>query len=99
MSKPDQLSSMAYEGTTFVLAVSSKCISFDHINCEVKLYPFFFGFQQKLFGKLYIIVFTDGTTDFSALGLHESIGHSAADDQVINRIQEVFDDGNFGRNF
>jgi len=64
----------------------------------VYFYPFFFCFSQDFKGHPGFIVLANGIAYFSTPRFNKGIGHSPSDNQVVYLIEDVLDDGYFGRN-
>ena len=78
-----------------MLSVRSKCSSHYQIGRQQHIYFIFLSLSQKLFSQIQLILFYQGLAHFVALCSQEGVGHTAADKQGINLIEQVADNADF----
>ena len=57
------------------------------------------GVLDDLAGQIELVVLYAGFSDFCALGLQEGVGHGAANNQGVDFVQQVLDDGDLVADF
>ncbi len=92
MSRPCQPVSMSPRPTVFVLAsfenASATTVSTGRSNST----PFSLAFARTFLATVEAVFVQQRIADLVALGLHEGVGHAAADDQRVHQVQQVVDD-------
>jgi len=62
-----------------------------HIHREQKIDPFFPGVFQNAGGSFHQVFLYHGAADSNPFAPEESVGHGAADEDLIHLMQQVFD--------
>ncbi len=81
------------------MAIVAESVTGNAVCAEYQVYSFFFGFLDYIECKIQFIVFTDRRAYLSTKSLGKGIGHTTAQDEVVNLVHKVFDNPYLGRDF
>ena len=80
------------------MCVIGKSVGSHAVRTQYEVYAFGLRLFDDIESQLQFVVFADRVTDLAALGFGKSISHTAAQNQVVHLVHQVFDDADFGRN-
>ena len=79
------------------MCVVGESVGSNTVGTQYEVYTFGLGFGDDVECKVEFVVFADGVANLAAKSFGESIGHTAAQDEVVDFVHEVFYDTYFGR--
>ena len=86
-----------HHGANLSVGVVVESVGCDAVGTKNEVYTFLFSLLHDVQSEVELVGFADRSTNVATLCLCEGVGHTTAQNQVVNLVHQVFDNTDFGR--